>query len=1549
MASTSLIKALGLNRSINALEAPEGSLYEASNVIIRRDDVIESRRGYDLFGTSFGVSTDRCKQMAEYKNRIIRHYSDKLQFEDELNNDGEMNFLSFSGSYLEALSGYRFRSIEGNGNFFFTSSEGIKKISAKTADDFSTSVGFITQAGGIKALDLSARLALIQGETGGFLSQDSVVGYKIVWGLKDANNNLILGTPSDFVTVYNFLSSYLILDFNDLLNRLDSLDQPASSMITDGDYVQNLLLSQTADSSSIYNNLVSLCDKIDKDIVFADSAVVGPPLVISTSTVTSGTVRINFSSGNPQNYFDIGDNVLLSNFQSGTTPVDIVEINKVQTLTNVQSTYIEFIPSAYGQSSPAGIAGTLTNPALTVAVPAAPATIILTCVNHGLSTGQRIIISGSNAVTTPARTSGNGLDGTYDVTVLTQNTFSISLNTPPYVFPLTSITAGTANWVLDVNGLATSKIESNFFRSLTKPDEPGIPTTNSQLTALKTYLSSIVSELQSLKTSIVSSSLKSQFLTSFTLTENSNVILNITIPDGVVENVHFYQVYRTDILTATGTDVLSDFTPIQEYRLIEESFPTAGEITAGYFEFEDSTPQSTALVGANLYTNERSGDGALQANDVPPFATDINTFKNYTFYSNTKTRHRKTLNLLGTQAMLDSYNPLNPPKIIFTSSDSDQDVYTFVQGIQQETQVIANNASTLSAAAGPADYFLINSPYDQTKYYVWYSVIGAVGQTDPQPAGTDIGIKVVVDSTDLAAVVAQKTSNAINAVSLDFASLVSIATITILADGYGAATNASDGGTGFAITTPTPGDGENIATKQVLLSDGGGSVSLAIEETAKSLIKVINRNTTSLINAFYISSSTVGTILFESRSLNTPKFYVMASDSTTGESFYPSISPEFTSIGISTTGSPTTITTFPLAHGLISGDQVVILNSGTASDDIDGVQTVVSVISSTQFTINKNVTSAGANGVLDIAKLAEASDNEAQKHRVYYSKLLEPEAVPILNYIDVGANDKAILRIFPLRDSLFVFKEDGLFRISGEVAPFTLALFDSSCILLAPDSLDVSNNQLYCWTTQGVSIVTESGVNIISRPIDVDLLKIATYANFKTATWGVGYESDTSYTVYTTNNLNDTYATVGYRYSSLTSTWTTIDKGAICGLNKSSNDLLYLSPNDTNYIEQERKSFTRYDYADRELEYSIVNGAYSSGVLNLPSVSDISIGDVLVQTQELTVYEFNALLEKLDIDPGVPSSNYYSSLVASSGDDLRNKIELLATKLDSDSLTFSGTYASSIALYTKSISTVSAETPAVITTTTPHNLITGRYVQISGVTTQTKANGNFLVTVTSPTTFTIPINSKITGSGGSLTTLIDSFEDIKGCYNILINLLNLDPTVAFSNYSQINNDTVQEAVVIGVNPILNTIQISPDLQYIVGPVSIFKAILCSITYNPNLMGDPLSFKHVREATMMFANKAFTSASLKFSTDLLPEFIEVPFNGDGSGIFGYQSFGGNFFGGASNSAPFRTYIPRQCQRCRFINVGFEHGVAREQFSIYGLTLTGETGISTRAYR
>ena len=60
------LKAVGLNIRPNSLSKPEGSLETASNVIIRRDNVIEPRRGFKVFGSSFPSSVDRAKQLLVY-------------------------------------------------------------------------------------------------------------------------------------------------------------------------------------------------------------------------------------------------------------------------------------------------------------------------------------------------------------------------------------------------------------------------------------------------------------------------------------------------------------------------------------------------------------------------------------------------------------------------------------------------------------------------------------------------------------------------------------------------------------------------------------------------------------------------------------------------------------------------------------------------------------------------------------------------------------------------------------------------------------------------------------------------------------------------------------------------------------------------------------------------------------------------------------------------------------------------------------------------------------------------------------------------------------------------------------------------------------------------------------------------------------------------------------------------------------------------------------------------------------------------------------------
>lgn len=1477
MSSTVNLKASGLNTSPNQLETTPGSLTVASNIVIRRNNVIEARRGFKLYGDSFGTSVSRAKQLLTYKGLLLRHYDNILQWDT----DGAGDFESFAGTYSELDAGLRIKGIESNGNFYFTTAEGIKKIAAKVVADLTISSGYITNAGGVKALDTQASLDVTQGDSSGFLPADSAVAYRIVWGIKDVNENLILGTPSQRAEVYNPLSNLVASDLNTVLHAIDNAASlPATPLLlSDTDYSATLQVSDNAAGSTLQTNILALAVKLDTDILYANDSGAGAPLNIS-AVVISGTTCTITVAGTVTDYLAIGSIIKLAGFTVATGT-----LNGIYTVSNVTATTIVFTTTASG------------------------------------------------AVTF---TSGLVSSGEYE--------YITSTASPDF-----------------------SALESLVVFS---------PATAQQLATIQNALDRIIARLKLENTFVISNTAEATYIIPLATTTSANVTLDFTIPDDVTVN-HFYQVYRSATVEATGVTILSDLTPSDELKLAYEAFPTTAELAAQFIQITDITPDQ--FLGANLYTNASTGEGILQANDVPPAAKDVNNFKNYTFYANTRTRHRYSLSMLPIQQLLSEYAAGRTPVITIANSTNSVS-YKFIAGVQEQTEITFETAANTPASS----YFTLNSANDDRAYYFWYrkNTASVLSGTDPAIAGK-IGVVVDIISTDSDVEVAEKTRDVINTISVDFIaedSLPGQVLITNVNEGP-ATTATTPSPLVFNINLVTEGEGEDLATNTVLLSSQV-SPALATDATARSFVKVINRST-SAVYAYYLSGAqdVPGKILIESRTLGTTDnpFYILANNSEVGTAFNPTINPDSqvnagTSIleDIPTVGRVAFNVT---AHGLITGDQVLISGTQTTQDEspfapLDGIYTITRETAN-QFSVAANIAAdvtivANSVGLIYLPD-AEASNNEVKPNRLYYSKFQQPEAVPIVNNISLGAEDKAILRIFPLRDSLFVFKEDGLFRISGESAPFNNSLFDGSCILIAADSLGLLNNALYGWTRKGIETITEAGIRspTISRPIDTDILPLASsdYTNFSTVTWGTGYESDSSYIVYTLKVADDDVATIAYRYSNLTNSWTTFDKTNTCGIVSPTDDRLYLGAGDTNYIEQERKSFDRTDYADREYSKtlalsSVINDGYG---LTFASMTNFEVGDVLVQEQYLTVYEYNMLLNKLDIDPGVNGTDYFDTLEAVSGDDLRTKLEELATKLDADSgvaLTdYRDKITSNIGPYNTNILSVSVANPTVITTGAAHSLYSltspseGRWISITGLTTNEEVSGTYEITRTGATTFTVNANViSVTDGAGSFTRLEDDFRDIKACFNIIVNNLNSDTGVFFNNYARNTTTSIQEAVITAVDVNAKIVTLNSALEFVTGPMTLYKHINTEFIYAPQTMGDPLGFKHLREATVMFENKAFTSATVFFGSDLLPEYIDVPFNADGNGIFGHGGFfGSGFFGGTSNSAPFRTYIPLPCQRCRYIVMGFNHGIAREKYSIFGASLTGEVSLSTKAYK
>jgi hypothetical protein len=111
---------------------------------------------------------------------------------------------------------------------------------------------------------------------------------------------------------------------------------------------------------------------------------------------------------------------------------------------------------------------------------------------------------------------------------------------------------------------------------------------------------------------------------------------------------------------------------------------------------------------------------------------------------------------------------------------------------------------------------------------------------------------------------------------------------------------------------------------------------------------------------------------------------------------------------------------------------------------------------------------------------------QSKSHYVYYSRPNEPEAVPDQSFVAVGTPGESVYALCTLRDSLFVFKSDGLYRITGSTAnDIRVELFDQTVRMSSGQVQSVASagNQVFAVTNQGVVAVTESGCSIISGAI----------------------------------------------------------------------------------------------------------------------------------------------------------------------------------------------------------------------------------------------------------------------------------------------------------------------------------------------------------------------------------------------------------------------------------------------------------------------------------
>ena len=299
-------------------------------------------------------------------------------------------------------------------------------------------------------------------------------------------------------------------------------------------------------------------------------------------------------------------------------------------------------------------------------------------------------------------------------------------------------------------------------------------------------------------------------------------------------------------------------------------------------------------------------------------------------------------------------------------------------------------------------------------------------------------------------------------------------------------------------------------------------------------------------------------------------------------------------------------------------------------------------------TFNTASSRAGA-FVPDIGTTTATSANENHPNGIRISKFQQPEATPLGQELFAGSADKTILRIIALRDYILIFKQDGVYQISGtDTSSFQVQLVDSTIILRGIESAVSLNNKVYCFTNQTIiSMTYNEGAVLKALPIKQDLLQLSSplYPAFDSASFGITYESENQYLFGTVTSTFDTTVTQFYVYNYLTDTWTTYQYPYTmgCGFINPTDGKLYLGSSDNGslYLYQERKNYTSFDYADNEFPITITG--YSDNTIAVIDSSSAVLG--------YTVYQ--ASTGNLAIITAIPDATHITldmSLVWDTGD-----------------------------------------------------------------------------------------------------------------------------------------------------------------------------------------------------------------------------------------------------------------------------------------------------------
>lgn len=988
--------------------------------------------------------------------------------------------------------------------------------------------------------------------------------------------------------------------------------------------------------------------------------------------------------------------------------------------------------------------------------------------------------------------------------------------------------------------------------------------------------------------------------------EAKNAQIRFTVPEGITP-AHFYQVYRS------GFSANAASSPPSESRLIYEANPSYTEIVNRIVVFNDNVPESLRS-GEILYTSEGQ-EGILAANYPPPFGTDISSFKNSLFISNTKTKHSLLLTILsvsGNFSVLGSTDNSSAFKSLTVSSP----VLTITGDTTSGTAIISNiSASDMANIALGADITGSGIPADtQVASYESSTSIRLTKNTTATASGVTFTLTILGISTG------QLVSGA------PFASGTKVTDIFI---DSAATANTTSGSPMIYDLSIAP----NLKVGQPVSASSGISAGTLIQNVYDSLsFTFIADNVDPGTETFTITNhglSDGNVVTFTGVSLPTgitaaTPYYVVSSATNT---FKVSASFGGASVNITATGSGT-VTRSPQIRMTDNATATVAGGVLTFGAGIRIDTAVTSTVSNTSVTFTNGTSGIESGDTLTVAGVTyTAGDTEDYSGSNRIFKVFA-QGTPAQNITNTALS---LVRVVNRQQSatgtpdVYAQYTSAINGLPGEVT-FQARSFLGGLFYATADS--TASGAAYAPT-----LPASGGTTVYSKNNE-----------FKN---GLAYSK---------TDLPEAFP-LGYLQQIGNEKQQTIRISAL------RDSLFNLKEDGVFRVSGEDPTSFRSSIFDNTFTLAAPESVatLSNIIFALSTKGVVAITDSNVQTVSRPIE--NLVLDIFEQDPDKvreftfgfayeSDKKYILFTIKESTDTVATQAFVYNTftnswttweiprtcglVLERDDLIYLGNDDSNTFKYELKDRTY---------TDYIDDEFDVNIVSVTGVLTA----GSNQITLILPDTTHLTVGQSIEGTGIPSNTLIQSITNnftlnmnkkatISGLVQLTFEggrLLRLSNTLDTIAGDVIFQNSGRFSIITEVDSDKNTVRTRiPVNSWTEGDATILVAIDSVLQYGPQVCGNPSSIKQVSEFISMFETPFFDSISIGFSSDISLDTEFVTLNGQLGGVlWGFYPWGQVIWGGIVKPVPLRTYVPRNKQRNTQLNISIEH---REAYAFYRLS-------------